>query len=276
MNELYCNNCKKIGHLYSYCKMPITSFGIILYRIHPVRGLEYLMICRKDTLGYIDFMRGKYVVHNKAYIMNMLKQMTIEEKNGLLKGNFNLLWKQLWGESANYLKYKKEELVSKQKYELLLKGIYIKSNIDHMVDKYTMASLIQESYQYGVWKEPEWGFPKGRPKYREKDLNCALREFSEETGYDCQILKHIHNIHPFEEIFTGSNYKSYKHKYFLMYIDYTESLEKTSYEKIEISKMEWKTYEECMSSIRAYNLEKKKLITNIHQFLSNYKLFFNV
>jgi hypothetical protein len=30
----------------------------------------------------------------------------------------------------------------------------------------------------------------------------------------------IRNIVPFEETFTGSNYNSYKHKYFLMFMDY--------------------------------------------------------
>ena len=288
--------------------MPITSFGIIVYRMHPIRGTEYLMICRKDTLGYIDFMRGKYVVQNKQYIMNMLKQMTVDEKNGLLTGDFDMLWKKLWGESSNYLKYKKEELISKEKYETLLKGYsekrytgaselqnsHIHSSTDysslrrdvkgvvvkpasstHSVEQYTLASLIQESYSYGVWKEPEWGFPKGRPKFKEKDLTCAIREFAEETGYQSPLLKHIYNIHPFEEIFTGSNYKSYRHKYFLMYMDYTESLTNTSYEKIEISKMEWKTYEECLSSIRTYNLEKKKLVMNIHHLLSNNRILFH-
>jgi len=275
MNELYCNNCRKVGHLYSHCKMPITSFGIIVFRIHPIRGVEYLMIRRKDTLGYIDFMRGKYIVQNKQYIMNMLKQMTVHEKNGLLKGNFSDLWKNLWGENANYLKYKKEELISKEKYEMLYKGIFYKSNSDHLVEKYSIETLVRESYQYGVWKEPEWGFPKGRPKYQEKDFNCALREFCEETGYWRNILKHIYNIHPFEEIFTGSNYKSYRHKYFLMHMDYDESLINVCYEKIEVSKMEWKVFDECIFSIRSYNLEKKRLITNIHNFLSTHKLFYN-
>ena len=25
------------------------------------------MICRKDSLGYVDFMRGKYPLHNKEF-----------------------------------------------------------------------------------------------------------------------------------------------------------------------------------------------------------------
>jgi hypothetical protein len=72
MNDNYCNNCGKHGHLYHQCKMPITSIGIIAFRYNKNRQnidntngvLEYLMIRRKDTLGYIDFMRGKYSVYN--------------------------------------------------------------------------------------------------------------------------------------------------------------------------------------------------------------------
>jgi 8-oxo-dGTP pyrophosphatase MutT (NUDIX family) len=29
--------------------------------------------------------------------------------------------------------------------------------------------------------EPEWSFPKGRRKIKENDLDCAVREFCEET-----------------------------------------------------------------------------------------------
>jgi hypothetical protein len=48
----------------------------------------------------------------------------------------------------------------------------------------------------------------------------ALREFQEETGIHPSKLRVIDNISPLEEIFTGSNYKSYCHKYFLAeYID---------------------------------------------------------
>jgi len=65
MNNIdnYCNNCGKYGHLYHQCKTPITSFGIIVFRIKNDIP-QYLMIRRKDTLGYIDFMRGKYSAYN--------------------------------------------------------------------------------------------------------------------------------------------------------------------------------------------------------------------
>ena len=68
MTQMYCNNCGKRGHSFYKCKLPITSYGVIAFRHNPVTGnKEYLMICRKHTLGFIDFMRGKYVVYNKYY-----------------------------------------------------------------------------------------------------------------------------------------------------------------------------------------------------------------
>ena len=47
--------------------------------------------------------------------------------------------------------------------------------------EYTLTSLINESTT--AWDVPEWGIPKGRRNYQEKDLQCGLREFEEETGY---------------------------------------------------------------------------------------------
>lgn len=95
----HCNNCGKPGHLFSNCKMPITSSGVIAFRKPKGGGskYEYLLICRKETLGFIDFMRGKYSLYNKEYIMNMMKQMTNSEKERLKTLDFDELWKDIWG-----------------------------------------------------------------------------------------------------------------------------------------------------------------------------------
>ena len=39
------------------------------------------------------------------------------------------------------------------------------------------------------------------------------------------------------------------------------------YEKTEVSKMEWKTFDTCLSSIRPYNLEKKHMLDKINNML---------
>jgi ADP-ribose pyrophosphatase YjhB (NUDIX family) len=262
MNENYCNNCGKVGHYYHNCKMPITSIGIVVFRISKENNYEYLMIRRKDTLGYIDFMRGKYSVYNKEYIMNMLKQMTKEEKEVLNSNDFNAAWSRIWGINSISNQYKSEESISRDKFQLLNNGIFNKNIF------YTLQTMIEESNNYDSWEEPEWGFPKGRRNFQEKDFDCAIREFKEETGYNPNSLKNIKNIYPFEEIFTGSNYKSYKHKYYLAFLDYETSLNTKSFDSTEVSKMEWKSFEDCMKSIRSYNLEKKRLITNINNTLN--------
>ena len=123
MTDNYCNNCGKQGHLYHQCKLPITSNGIICFRINN-NIIEYLMICRKDTLGYIDFLRGKYNLYDKQYIVDMINQMTISEREKLLNNDFDDLWNQLWG-SFNISKYKNEESTSKEKFNLLKNGCYI-------------------------------------------------------------------------------------------------------------------------------------------------------
>tara|TARA_Y100000816_G_C26051652_1_gene551455 strand:- start:226 stop:900 length:675 start_codon:yes stop_codon:yes gene_type:complete len=222
------------------------------------------MICRKDTLGYIDFLRGKYNLYDKQYIVDMINQMTISEREKLLNNNFDYLWNELWG-SFNVSKYKNEESTSKDKFNLLKTGCYISDEFVCLKD------IIMNNTSN--WNEPEWGFPKGRRNYQEKDYSCALREFEEETGYSLNLLHNINNITPFEEIFTGSNYKSYKHKYYLAYMKYNDSDIETIFQDSEVSKIKWKTYDECISCIRNYNLEKKQILKNINEIISTYRIF---
>ncbi len=267
MSDNYCNNCNKSGHVYHLCKLPITSIGIIAFRIIN-NEIKYLTICRKDSFGFIDFMRGKYSVNNKDYIMNMLKQMTLTEKENLLTMSFTELWTYIWGESTISNQYKHEENGSREKLEYLRKGV------NNNNDFYTLESLINDSKVYQDWLEPEWGFPKGRRNFQEKDYDCAIREFCEETGFYRRHICNIRNITPFEEIFTGSNYKSYKHKYYIGYVPEEFCNNIDNYEPSEVSKMQWKTYDECISIIRPYNLEKKRLITNINEMLTNFRISF--
>ena len=261
---MFCNNCGKQGHLYHRCKKPISSIGIIAFRKSkkdPTK-FEYLMICRKDSLGYVDFMRGKYPLFNKFYIKNIIDEMTIEEKNKLLTNNFKKLWELLWG---NFIgcQYRGEEKMSNEKFTKISNGICTKN------DKFNLHELITNSKTN--WDQPEWGFPKGRRNYQENDMNCALREFQEETGYLKTQLNIIQNLMPFEEIFTGSNMKSYKHKYFIGYMK-SNSKQINEFQKCEVSDLKWVTLDECLKMIRPYNLEKKEVIINIDKVLHKYRL----
>ena len=269
-NKLNCNNCGKFGHTFHYCKHPITSVGLIVYKTSSSslnannNDIKYLMICRKDTIGYIEFIRGKYLLNNKSYIKNIISEMTNDEKIKIQKTDFNTLWKDLWGENIN-LHFNDEQYVSKEKFDALTNGVL------YGEEYYNLKTLIDETETN--WEEAEWGFPKGRHNNNEKDLMCALREFEEETGHSRYSLKIIQNLVPFEEIFTGSNYKSYKHKYYIAHINDDNITENNKFQNSEVSKIQWKTYEDGINSIRTYNLEKKNILSRVNKLLLQYRLY---
>lgn len=277
-NTLQCNNCGNRTHNYNQCKLPIISIGGIAFRRNILKNnaIEYLMICRKHTLGYMDFMRGKYSLFNKEHILNLFNEMSIDEKMNIGSKDFSLLWNQLWNKSEGSdrntavnenIQYNTEEFLSFDKITSLKHGI------NNNNEFYTLKSLLEESNRMNIWSEPEWGFPKGRRNSNENDIDCGIREFLEETGYNLNDVNLIENIIPFEEIFMGSNYKSYKHKYYLFYMEYENSMKTTVYDNSEVSKVEWKSFDKAIECMRPYNLEKKKLITNIDMCINQYSIY---
>jgi 8-oxo-dGTP pyrophosphatase MutT (NUDIX family) len=172
----------------------------------------------------------------------------------------------MWGDVLNAQKYRSEESSSAKKFEQISNGVLVdgeKIDLKYFVERSTTS-----------WTETEWEFPKGRRNFEEKDIDCALREFEEETGISSNFISIIENVLPFEEIFIGTNHKSYKHKYFLAYINENNNdISLQNFQRSEVSKIEWKTTAECLDSIRPYNLEKKQLITNINKVLQEYRLY---
>lgn len=240
-------------------KQPITSVGIIAFTINKhTREIKYLMIQRKHSVGFVDFVRGKYVLHNKLQIVSLLSVMTEAEHLRLVTEDFSSLWGEMWGGN--------EDTVAREKLEHLRQGVMTNYNF------YTLGDCIKEVISR--WQHNDWGFPKGRKNFNETDLNCATREFSEETGIDLTLLSIVTNIVPYEEIFTGSNFKSYKHKYYLGYIENGETaVNLAGFQKDEVGNMEWKTLSDALQSIRDYHVERKDILRNIELVIKNLKLF---
>ena len=260
---IFCNNCGKHGHQFSQCKKPIISIGIITVRQNPEKNYrhEYLLICRKDSLGYIDFLRGKYPLYNKSYIERLINEMSNKEKKNIIENDFDTLWRNLWGEFVG-VQYRGEENSAREKFDQINRGIKTNNS------EYNLRSLVELSIT--DWMTPEWGFPKGRRNSNELDKTAALREFEEETGYSSEDIISIKNILPFEETFTGSNFRSYKHIYYLMFMK--EIKDFGEFQRSEVSDIAWLSYEECLEKLRPYNLEKKEIITNINNILNKYTL----
>lgn len=262
---IYCGNCGKQGHSYRRCLAPIISLGVILYKLDKNK-IKYLLVQRRDTLGFVEFMRGKYNLENIDYICELLKIMTQYERENIINNNFDTLWNNLWMDKNNK-KFHNEYASSKIKFNKLKDGF--ESN-----GKKVNLKELNTKIPY-VYQETEWGFPKGRRNLKESDLDCAKREFEEESGYKSKDYKILDNKTSFEEIFSGTNNIRYKHIYYIgkSINDNTNlQIDKNNFSQFsEIKKINWFTFEEATNIIREYNNEKKLILKDVNDFiLKNY------
>jgi 8-oxo-dGTP pyrophosphatase MutT (NUDIX family) len=245
-----CRNCGINGHLYKDCIHPIMSFGIICYRLNN-NIIEYLMIQRKDSLSFMEFIRGKYNVSDTMYIRQLISSMTSNEKNLLLKKQFDEIWNYAWYQNnTSNIKHTTEYTESKHKFEYL--------NTSNILPN-IIVNIVQPTEQ-----EQEWGFPKGRKKLKEADLDCGVREFCEETRLSANDIEIISDILPFEEIFFGTNNILYKHTYYVAKIKYNDielSVDTNCIEQMrEVRALNWFTIDEVLQHIKAYNIERQQII----------------
>jgi len=260
----YCGNCGKLGHIYKRCTEPITSLGIILFTIED-NIIKYLMIQRRDTLGFVEFMRGKYNLQNIQYVKSLYEIMTKDERDKLENNDFDYLWEKLWMKD-NVKQYHNEYENSKKKFQLLKNGIMFKNEL---ISLKLLNNTVVNNYF-----TPEWGFPKGRRNLKENNLDCANREFQEETGIKYDKYSILKNINSFSETFLGTNNIKYKHIYYIAkYRGFNKNfkINKNNFNQVsEVSDINFYTYEECLDLIRPYNQEKKDMLSEIHKKISEF------
>ncbi len=208
------------------------------------------MVRRKDSMSYMEFVRGKYEVHDIDYVKRQIQNMTISEQQLIATESFETLWTRLWGNNRDLDSPEFE--IAKEKFEAL--------------DRKLLVKLIPSTFV-----EPEWGFPKGRRIRGETDVQCAEREFFEETN----IPKDSYTIVPnmtLSETFIGTNNVRYKHIYFVATMKHSKGLNLkqkfTANQRREISSIGWKSLSECKAITRPHYVERKKMITELERIIS--------
>lgn len=258
---MYCNNCGSRGHVFKTCKDPITSCGIILLReiYEPMKlpnnpqHTSVLMVRRKDSMAYMEFIRGKYDLQNLNFVKRLISNMTIDEQKRISTEEFDTLWSAMWGQGRDT--HSTEYEISKKQYDAL--------------DRVSLVKEVPSKYT-----EPEWGFPKGRRMKGETDLVCACREFWEETNIPEEAYEVIPTM-SYTEIFTGTNDVKYKHVYFIgllkdsRLISSTQKL--TPMQKREVSAVSWKTLKESKAITRPHYTERKKVLEKLEREIQTYQ-----
>jgi 8-oxo-dGTP pyrophosphatase MutT (NUDIX family) len=255
-----CRNCGLNGHLYKDCLHPIMSFGIICYKIVN-NNVKYIMIQRKDSLSFMEFVRGKYNIEDHEYLKQLFEYMTDNEKLMILNNSFDNIWNYTWSQNThNNFKQTKEYLESKIKFDNIKNTSYFKN-------------IIALKNYKNNYTEQEWGFPKGRKKIKESDIDCAIREFCEETQLYKDDIQINNNIIPFQEIFFGTNNILYKHVYYIAKIvkdDAKILIDNNCMEQIrEVRALKWFSYNEVLDHIKNHNIERIKIFKKAHNIITS-------
>lgn len=216
--------------------------------------IQFLMVQRKHSLGYMEFMRGRYNIDNIDTLIHLLEQMTPNEIADISNKDFDYLWNGLW--DLNNIKNKnhhKEYIQSKQKF------YQIKLNHPNIINE------IKPLYSFN-----EWGFPKGRRESYESDLVCAIREFEEETGLEETNYNVLEKCKSIRENLTGTNGVHYAHNYFLSVInDNSNNKDETNR---EIGQTQVLNILQCLDKIRPYHKNKIRIIKHIYMVVNDFLL----
>ena len=198
-------------------------------------------------MSFAEFMRGKYNPANTEYISLLFENMTLQEQTTIVCEPFDSIWRQLWGDDHTSPEY----VMSKEKFAQVDREAVMRAHMS-------------------VYKEPEWGFPKGRRDPHELDIQCAFRELEEETSIiENEVLK-VLNVAPLIEQFYGSNGIHYRHSYYLAQYtgDRNISFDALNPEMArEIGNLRWTNLDEAIQLLRPENIEKRSILEQLSNIL---------
>lgn len=144
------------------------SYGIALCdKDSETRMMRILLANRRYTYAFTNFVHGHYVMSDRA-IIDLFDAMTLDEKLDILSMDFRQMWYRVWlGQQifADCDLYKRSMVRFVNRF-CAAKGEYLRA---------LMAQSTKSA------KRP-WEVPKGRRRQSETCLDCAIREFREETG----------------------------------------------------------------------------------------------
>ena len=285
-NKKFCTNCNSTTHEYNSCREPRTSWGIILINSENkfnlkhkkikidnssnitittekgmikystyIHDIKFLLISRKHSLTYIEFVRGRYKEDNHLGVKGLFELMMQYEIDFIKYNDFDTIWNDFWNNHEHKLKLKNEYYDSKNKFNKLK----YKNNIKYNLEYYT---TVKPHYTIA-----EWGIPKGRKKYGESDLNCALREFTEETQIDSKDIKIINEIYPLIELMQGTDGKQYRHIYFVA--ELINNISEFKINNNEVQNIGFFSYFDSIRLLRPYHKEKKIILENVLKYYMN-------
>lgn len=242
------------------------SFGIILCKHVPTEPLNVLVVKKRYTYSYAEFIHGHYSIKDLRKVYGLFEHMTPEELLDIWSLNFPQMWFRIWLSYDQTTHYNKKY---KKFYNAFMK---------HDNGKKLRKTVESTKNYSGLYYE----FPKGKqiivedPIQKvittEDPLVCAIREFEEETKINKKYYKIINGFNRrFSYIHMGVKYVN---TYFLA-LAKPNLLTKNIYEfchditNSEVTEVKWVTTRE-LQIIDSKNNMLTKLIKPAFNMIKNY------
>lgn len=288
MTSKICVRCGIKGHTCKICYGPITSFGIIVfgkkdnintqlgeiysntfeyscnyshedekkkYSVYKNKNeinddIYFLLVERKDSISFIGLVQGVYSNDEKIkklQIKEYTSNLTCQERYQLEHSSWNELW-DIAGSN------KKNKFALEKKF----------NNIKDLLSRYLVDSKCR-------YKQANYLMPKGRLKFKETTRDGALREFSEETGYNKDDVTLL-DIPPYEEVFVGINGNTYKNVFYVAQIKSGSKIDiplhKIKEQSKEVRNVGWFNLNDALDRVR--NTSKQRILYNSYNAIKEY------
>lgn len=190
-----------------------NSYGIACFRFNPNKNkYEILMVKKKYTYAYARLINSNINITNVSLISTLLNNINNYEKSLLLSYDFGKIWYHLYNIDPDLQIC--EEYMSQRYREM--KSRFMK--MVNFIGRDILTKLIINSY----YSDSEWEIPKGRKNINEGKINCAIREFEEETGISYNRYDIINAYtHSYKRVLI-KNKIEYNMHYYIAYIPYNE------------------------------------------------------
>lgn len=187
------------------------SYGIANCRYNlKTNRYEILMVKKRYTYYYVEFVLGHYSKNNNTRLVFLFNNMTNEEKVDILSLDFGQMWYRIWLINPESIYSHHDKRLTPEefnKYAACKKQFERSFLVDHGE---RLRNLINKSTNVNTL----WEIPKGRKSVpQEKIVNCAIREFKEETGIDASQYKILFDISPLKSVSSNIKVKYINYHY---------------------------------------------------------------
>lgn len=236
-----CSECKKCS---------------VVSKIHPTTtDYSVLVMQKRNSHAFYDIVTGRIFVSTN--LQQVVDELTCTEKMRIKRWDFDKLWCSLW----TYTSVKRH---GSPEDKLLARDRFLK-----MRETYLQHIELSKTH----YPLSEFGFPKGRKNGHESNLQCAIREFCEETGYDGNKILIPDQTFRITEEFVGSDGLKYMHSYYVGEIMSPEAIPKIRRDNSEVRNLGWLPIEQLQNVFRPYEKTKFEVIAELVNLVENEKSF---